>query len=163
MSYYYTGVPLMVTGGLSCPPPQDCCCDNAWELRPGDTAPRWIDVTGWMTANLQKTQDYLLEDPLIALSVTDLTIPGPSWPIAGPSPVTVPIAVGTYFQINKIQSHVKDGRFGYSLDIETFDTATINTRLRLDYKFKALSSCHVDYIGTGCVIVVIRKCLTGVI
>lgn len=162
----YPGWPFMVSGSLTaCPPPQECCCEQQWELRPGDIAPRTIEISNWLRQNVAIPANYKPDELLIELKITDLDTPNTSYPPALPAqpPVVLPLVATTQFQITKITAFVdaKTGRQGYALIVDTLTTARINGRFRLDYKFKALSACDGDFIGTGCVLVVIRKCFTG--
>lgn len=163
----YPGWPLsMVSGGFSsCPPPQDCCCDHAWELRPGDVVPRAVDINNWLKQNVADPSSYSADDVLLSLSVTDLNDPTAVWPpvtAVQPPVVGLPLVVGTYFTIQTIKAYnAANGRKGYSFDIKTDANATVNSRLRLDFRFKVISNCNTPYEGNACVLINIRKCFTG--
>lgn len=164
----YPGWPLsMVSGGFSsCPPPQDCCCESSWELRPGDLAPRAIDVNNWLKQNVADPSTYSVDDVLLSLVVTDLNAPTAMWPastVIQPPVTGMPLVAGSYFTINSYKAYnAQNGRKGYSFDIKTDPNATVNSRLRLDYKFRVTSNCNNPYEGGGCVLINIRKCFTGV-
>jgi hypothetical protein len=122
--------------------------------------PKTIDVTNWIKTNLGNRK-VNLDDVLVKLSVVDLNVPAVTYPTITPPVVTLPLVAGPYFTIKKVRPFTEVNRMGYAVDVETSATAIIDSRLRLDYTFTVHQDCGDDYIGNGCVMIIVRKCFTG--